>query len=75
MECPYCKRKMKSGTIQADNLLAWTPEGESSAGVTRWSKSKNAVVLANYYLLAPASVAAFYCEGCGKIIISVDGKK
>ncbi len=40
MESPYCKRKMKSGTIQADNLLAWTPEGESSAGVTRWSKVK-----------------------------------
>lgn len=56
MKCPYCGNEMRLGQIEADNLLSWKPDGETSFGVTRWSKSPNSIVLAKYYVLAPASV-------------------
>ena len=70
-KCPYCGKEMRLGQICADNLLSWTPDGERVSGATRWSKSPNSIVLAKYYLLAPASVDAFYCEDCKKIVIDV----
>lgn len=75
MECPYCHDDMQLGTIQADNLLSWTPYGESQNGVTRWSKSPNSIVLAKYYLLCQAAVQAFYCSKCKKIVIDVKNAK
>ena len=74
MECPYCKHVMKRGRIQSGNLLSWTPEGESSMGVSRWSKSPNSIVLANCSLLWGSEVDAFYCPNCKKIIINVDNQ-
>lgn len=71
MKCPYCNAKMKSGQIKADNLLSGKPEGERSVGGTRWAKSPDRIVLAKYFLLAPASVDTFYCEQCKKIIIDI----
>ena len=71
MKCPYCGREMEAGSIQADNRLSWTPEGESPWGKTRWAKSPGSVELAPYYLLAPAEVEAFYCPDCRKIVIDV----
>lgn len=75
MKCPYCDSEMKLGTINASNLLSWTPDGEAASGVTRWAKSPNAVVLAKWYGLIDASVEAFYCEECKKIIIDVPEKE
>ena len=75
MTCPYCNQEMKLGSIQADNLLSWTPEGESPKGATRWAKSSKSIVLAKYFLLSPAVVDAFYCPNCQKIIIDVDNAK
>lgn len=75
MKCPYCDREMKLGTINASNLLSWTPDGESASGITRWAKSPNAVVLAKWYGLIDASIEAFYCEECKKIIIDVPEKE
>ena len=49
MKCPYCGKEMELGQISADNLLSWTPEGESVRGGTRWAKSPNSIVLAKYY--------------------------
>lgn len=72
MKCPYCNKEMKLGCIEADNLLSWTPGGESRSGVTRWSKSPNSIVLAKYNLLSPASVDAYYCDNCEKIVIDTD---
>lgn len=72
MKCPYCGKEMRVGQISADNLLSWTPDGEHASGGTRWAKSPNSIVLAKYYLLAPASVDAFYCEDCKKIVIDVE---
>ena len=69
MICLYCGKEIQLGRICTDNLLSWTPDGESASGTTRWSKSPNSIVLAKYYLLAPASVDAFYCEDCKKIVI------
>ena len=71
MNCPYCNAKMKLGQIEADNLLSWKPDGERNTGGTRWAKSPNSIVLAKHFLLAPASVDAFYCKECKKIIIDV----
>ena len=71
MNCPYCNVKMKLGQIEADNLLSWKPDGERSTGGTRWANSPNSIVLAKYFLLAPASVDAFYCKECKKIIIDI----
>lgn len=42
---------LKRGHIQSGNLLSWTPEGESSMGISRWTKSPNSIVLANCSLL------------------------
>ena len=72
MKCPYCSEEMCLGQICADNLLSWTPDGESMSGATRWAKSPNSIVLAKYYLLAQASVDAYYCEKCKKIVIDVE---
>ena len=71
MKCPYCSKEMRLGQICANNLLSWTPDGESASGVTRWSKSPNSIVLAKYYVLAQASVAAYYCGERKKIVIDV----
>ncbi len=71
MKCPYCGCEMQNGIIQADNLLSWIPDGESSLGKTRWAKSPRSVVLAPYYFLQPAEVEAFYCSDCRKIVIDV----
>lgn len=71
MKCPYCNAEMRLGQIQADNLLSWTPDGEKVVGGTRWAKAANSIVLAKYYLLSPASVDAFYCDKCKKLIIDV----
>lgn len=69
MECPFCNTEMKLGTIKANNLLSWTPDEESQKGATRWVKSENSIVLAKYFGLWQASVDAFYCSTCKKIII------
>ena len=74
MNCPYCSKEMRLGQICADNLLSWTPDGESASGATRWSKSPNSIVLAKYYLFAQALVDAYYCEECKKIVIDVANK-
>jgi len=71
MKCPYCEKDMRPGSIGADNLLSWMPEGERATGGTRWAKSPNSIVLAKYYLLSPAAVQAFYCPDCKKIVIDV----
>ena len=71
MKCPYCNSDMKLGQIEADNLLSWKPDGEKSTGGTRWAKSSNSIVLAKYYMFTPASVDAFYCDSCKKIIIDL----
>lgn len=69
MKCPYCGKEMRLGQIEADNTLAWKPDGERVVGSTRWAKSQHSIVLAKYFLLAPASIDAFYCDDCKKIII------
>lgn len=75
MICPYCNNDMNLGSIQTDNLLSWTPDGESPIGATRWAKSPNSIVLANYFMLVPAVIDAFYCPDCHKIIIDVNNTK
>lgn len=72
MECPYCCKKMRLGQICADNLLSWTPQGESASGFTKWAKSPNSIVLAKYYVLAPASVDTYYCDECKKMVIDLE---
>ena len=72
MNCPYCGNGMAAGRIEAENLLQWIPDGEETRGGTKWAKSPNSIVLAKYYLLAPAAAAAYYCRACKKIIIDTE---
>ena len=64
MKCPYCDKEMTLGQINADNLRSWKSDDEDVRGGTRWEKSPNSIVLEKYYLLAPASVDAYYCGEC-----------
>jgi hypothetical protein len=60
MECPYCKNEMKHGSIDVDDTLSWTPDGEYRKGPTRFTIARNGVLLARYYLLQSASCEASY---------------
>lgn len=71
MICPYCKKEMKQGSISAYNRLCWTPNGETSHGATKWAKSKNSLILAEYFFVTEATVDASYCEQCKKIVIDL----
>lgn len=71
INCPYCRNGMDSGRIEAHNLLQWIPDGERTDGFTKWAKSLHSIVLAEYYLLAPAAVPAYYCGKCKKIVIDM----
>ena len=64
MKCPYCQKGMRFGHISASNVLAWTPDGESAAGFTRWARSENSVLLGKWYGLVDASVDAYLCDDC-----------
>ena len=69
--CPYCNSEMKSGYISAYNRLCWTPDGETVHGATKWAKSQNSVILAEYVFLGAATVNAGYCERCKKVVIDL----
>lgn len=71
MNCPYCKQIMKRGYISAYNRLNWTPENETNHGATKWAKSPHSVLLAEYLFIGAATVLAFYCDRCKKVIIDV----
>ena len=71
MKCPYCNGDMKKGYISAYNRLNWTPENETNRGATKWAKSPNSIVLAEYFFIGAATVTAYYCDKCKKIVIDV----
>ena len=53
MDCPYYKKPMLFGSIDAFDTLSWTPDRESRKGPTKWSIAENGILLAKYYLLVP----------------------
>ena len=55
--------------------MAWTPDGESAVGFTRWARSENSVLLGKWYGLVDASVDAYLCDDCRKVIIDVPKPK
>lgn len=71
MNCPYCNSEMKHGYISAYNRLCWTPEGETARGATKWARSQNSVMLAEYYFFGAATVNSYHCAMCKKIIIDL----
>ena len=75
MKCPYYQKEMRFGHISASNVLAWTPDGESAVGFTRWARSENSVLLGKWYGLVDASVDAYLCDDCRKVIIDVPKPK
>jgi hypothetical protein len=72
LECPYCKKQMKLGTIDVYDTLSWSPEGEDRKGATKYALAEHGILLARYCLLLPASIDAFYCADCKKIIININ---
>lgn len=71
MNCPYCNQEMRLGYIEAQNLLSWTPKEEKSIGLTLWARSLNSIKLAGFPFIRAASVDAYYCSNCQKIIIDI----
>jgi len=69
LECPYCKKQMKVGSIDVYDTLSWSPEGELRKGGSKYGIARNGIVLAKYLLLLPASKEAYYCSDCHKIIL------
>ena len=63
MECPYCKKEMKSGMIQARDALSWT-EGNEIGAVRAES------VRLSQPSLFPAA-DAWYCPNCRTVIVPV----
>lgn len=72
MRCRICGIEMNKGTIEADNRLCWIPENETVTGITKWSKSPNSIILAEWFFLIPAKIIAFHCENCKTIIIDLN---
>jgi len=67
MDCPYCKNDMKEGFIPRDRYsIKWIP-GEDSGIFAQFRKG---IKLTR--TLEDGSVAAYFCEGCKKIIIDLD---
>jgi hypothetical protein len=64
LDYPYCKKPMLFGSIDAFDTLIWTPDGESRKDPTKWSIAENGILLAKYFLLAPATLEAYYCPDC-----------
>ena len=75
--CPYCGSSMKEGHVESEGGtgLFWVPKYESLGII----KSKKAVErIGGVILDGPywtrfnnASILAFYCESCSKIIIKL----
>ena len=61
--------------MESRERLAWTPDGESAVGFTRWARSENSVLLGKWYGLVDASVDAYLCDDCRKVIIDVPKPK
>lgn len=71
MKCPYCEKEMTLGRIEAHELLQWIPSDDYARGSTVWAKAPRGIVLAKYFMLAPAEVEAFLCSECQKIVIDI----
>lgn len=71
MECPYCYRAMKLGSIDVYDTLSWSPHGEKRKGATKYAVAKNGIVLAKYNFISAVSKEAYFCEECKKIILDV----
>lgn len=72
MNCPICGITIESGYISAYNRLCWTPDGEIAKGVTKWAKSENSIVLAEFLFVCAATVKTYHCSHCKKIFIDTD---
>ena len=74
MKCPYCGEEMHPGRISSPHVLAWTPDEDTFWDLTPWSRSKNSVLLRKADFLGNASVPAFYCPPCKKVVIKAAGE-
>ncbi len=66
MECPFCKREMEIGVIQSQSELAWTPK---KAKLVLAPYQKGSIFLADREPFSYASILAYCCIRCNKIII------
>lgn len=66
MKCPYCSHEMEEGYIPSDRYsLKWISKKEKS----KFPLFKKRIKL--HQLLEEASVDAFYCSKCEKVIIDL----
>ncbi|MCR4926911.1 MAG: PF20097 family protein [Lachnospiraceae bacterium] len=70
MNCPYCGRIMKKGTLPNETHPYWVAEGESASKV-RGMVPRNGVKLAlEEKTLFYKKALAYYCDACKKVIAS-----
>ena len=69
MNCPYCNKEMESGVIQSPNEIAWLKRKARFWGAAMLQEGS--VVLSKFSFLRGASVTAYLCRPCGKVVIDV----
>ena len=60
---------MLLGSIDVNDTLSWSPDGESRKGSTKFGVAKKAIILAKYHFLFSSSKEAYVCPRCRKVII------
>lgn len=65
-KCPYCGEKMELGYIKTNNAI-WTPDQNAPIGATNLL-NRDAIVFASGGRFSTASIQAYKCSACHKII-------
>jgi len=73
MKCPYCDEEMKHGVIEGRDTIHWKPKRASFFKRTEFYE--DTIILSEEPLVSfykGASVDAYRCDHCKKIIIDYD---
>ena len=69
--CPYCGKPMREGRMHSDNRLCWRPSNGFGT-LLRGSMPEDGVPLPGAFgYVRGQDAPAFYCQGCGKILLDV----
>ena len=74
MNCPYCNKEMKTGSIETGRgKLTWIPDGDikSFSQFLVGSASDGSIDFGKWNPLLGRNTSASYCPECKKIIIDM----
>ena len=72
MKCPYCNKEMILGHIQCRDGIFWSEKKRKTSAFPPLDKS--AINLGGSPFFGNASVEAYQCSECKKVIIDYDNK-